>query len=283
MSHFTDWIDWYEFREFTTTHCNILLPKKQRKFLETIVEVAGKKKKSFDRGERLYRARKGCEERKIAGDVLMPAKAFSGKDINIPPPKKRCAGRVNSKGIPCLYLGTDKNTVIAECKPYKEEPISVVCFEMKEKLDLVDFSSEDYRGFFLPLDMSNLFSYRKEKVNPDFLEKIIWGQINVDFSRPIHPEESKREYIPTQIITKVLKKNGFKGVIFNSSLTSTDGDNVALFDSKAVEEVPNSAEVLQVDKIEIRTVPFENNVERRIRIAIEGMRGKPEKKDSIII
>ena len=110
MGHFTDWIDWYKFREFTATHCNIFLPKKQRKFLETIVEVAGKNKKSFNRGDRLFRARKGCEERKIVGDVLMPAKAFSGKDMNIPPSGKRCAGRVNPKGVPCLYLGTDKNT-----------------------------------------------------------------------------------------------------------------------------------------------------------------------------
>lgn len=260
--------DWYAFKYDVLENRRFCHSKKSDNFLKTVASVARSQVKLLDVGQKFYRARIGREESKLKKNkTLFPAKPYSGKDIGIPPHAKRTHGRANPIGIGYLYLATDKETAIAETKPYKSADVSIACFETRKKLRLVDFSSETYKGFFLPADMSyNLAELFK--ANPDQIEKIIWGQLNFDFAKPLSPEDSQFEYIPTQVIAEKIKENGFDGIIYSSALTFTGGKNITLFSDKFVKERKEDCELVTVKNIKLDISPFEWPTAKRIKNAL---------------
>jgi len=135
-------------------------------------------------------------------------------------------GRANPKGIPYLYLSTDKDTAMAECRPWLQSDISVGRFQTTRDLTLIDCSKDEYT----PVTMNDL---PKEKTDPKFVERVIWGQINRAFTEPVHRSDHVADYAPTQVIAEFFKSKKFDGLKFKSALG--DGCNVALFDLNAAE------------------------------------------------
>jgi RES domain len=104
-----------------------------------------------------------------------------------PIPEKVSDGRVNPKGITCLYMSTDYNTSILEVRPLIGSYVMVAKMEIVWPLTLVDFSSARANFEWLIGEPFGEF------------EKAVWSDINDVFSKPVQRSDDDLYYIPTQI------------------------------------------------------------------------------------
>ena len=58
----------------------------------------------------------------------------------MPLPDRANEGRVNPKGIPCLYFSSDRDTAMTETRPWIGSLVSVAQFVMLRELTVVDWS-----------------------------------------------------------------------------------------------------------------------------------------------
>jgi len=59
-------------------------------------------------------------------------------------------GRANPKGIPCLYVATDKETAMSEVRPWLGAILSVAIFKLPKDLKIIDFSvGHEYNSIVL--------------------------------------------------------------------------------------------------------------------------------------
>ena len=130
-------------------------------------------------------------------------------------------GRANPKGIPYLYLATDRATAIAESRAGKAEAISVGTFKVKRDLVVIDCS----------LQSAELLTFYFEEPSPQKRTAAVWRDIDRAFSQPINRSDDAANYAPTQVLAELFKHNGFDGIYFRSSLA--DGHNIVLFDIEA--------------------------------------------------
>lgn len=196
------------------------------KFLETVIATSEKRKRELPIDRFLWRAQQGdhWEEVSVEGETFPDQQPLPPNRMK-PLPHSAREGRVNPKGIPCLYLATDKDTAMAEIRPWIGSYISVGQFKTLRNLNLVDCSVEHARGFTF---------YRTEP-DPAKREEAVWAEIDSSFSEPINSDESNAEYAPTQILAEAFRKNGYDGVMYKSHLGK--GFNVAIFDINAAELV----------------------------------------------
>ncbi|MGA6950656.1 MAG: RES family NAD+ phosphorylase, partial [Candidatus Sulfotelmatobacter sp.] len=93
-----------------------------------------------ERDWNFWRAQPGCRGKR----VLRPHPAKRMK----PQPDKATEGRVNPKGIPCLYGARDVDTAIAEIRPWNGEMVSIAVFKVLKGLKLVEcLKYNDDTGF----------------------------------------------------------------------------------------------------------------------------------------
>lgn len=143
-------------------------------------------------------------------------------------PLRRTAheGRINPRGIPCLYAASDEETAVAEVRPWLDALVSVAQLQSTESLKLVDCSKGHDSfwkdNFFLP------------EPAPEVREEKVWNAIGRAFSEPVSPDLDAAEYAPTQVLAEHFKKLGYDGVIYKSNLSS-DGVNFAIFDSDLID------------------------------------------------
>jgi hypothetical protein len=134
-------------------------------------------------------------------------------------------GRVNPKGIPCLYVANNKKTAMAEVRPWVGSQVSVSQLRIMREIKLIDFS----KGH------DSKFNFFFEEPSPTVREQHIWEQVDRAFSTPVTSDPSTAEYVPTQVISEFFKEKGFDGVVYKSQLGS--GFNLALFDREAASVV----------------------------------------------
>src|SRR5712664_3968871 len=87
----------------------------QDDFLKKVIATSKARSKPLKAGDILWRAQLGhCwrEEKEGSESVKVPT-AYSAKRMK-PIPEKAVDGRVNPKGIVCLYLATNKKTAVLE-------------------------------------------------------------------------------------------------------------------------------------------------------------------------
>src|SRR5690606_23148870 len=133
-------------------------------------------------------------------------------------------GRVNSRGIPCLYTATDLVTAVAETRAWIGSYVSVAEMKTSRELRLLNCVTEDRPSTFL-------FG----EPDPAKWEKYVWGDIDRAFARPAERDDLTAEYAATQILAEHVRRSGFDGIAYRSSLAS--GYNVALFDVDAADVV----------------------------------------------
>lgn len=129
-------------------------------------------------------------------------------------------GRVNPRGIPCLYAAGDMQTAISEVRPWVGAMVSVSQLGLNRDLRLVSFLD----GADTQLNIDVFF----EEPAPEDRENIVWQEIGRAFSRPVSLDPGVAEYAPTQVIAERLKKEGYDGIVYKSRLGQ--GINFALFD-----------------------------------------------------
>jgi len=126
-------------------------------------------------------------------------------------------GRANPKGIPYLYLSSDPNTAIAEIKPFSGDKITVAEFLVKEQMRTIDLRNPIIDDpFRFGENLEFMCTYLK------FIRRL-----GAELSKTVSPKEAELEYIPLQYLCEFIKKMGFDGVLYKSSVA--EGYNVAIF------------------------------------------------------
>lgn len=150
-----------------------------------------------------------------------------GPDRMKPRPRNPSEGRVNPRGIAYLYLAIDKETAIAEVRPWSGALVSVGTFETKRELRLVDCARNHGKlgGWSYLLDVP---IDEWDRLSQTQIDEAVWADIDNAFSLPVGPGDEFVNYIPTQIVAEQFLADGFDGIAYNSAL-SERGFNVALF------------------------------------------------------
>jgi RES domain-containing protein len=214
--------DFLWFDLYTRTHFRYRYSDEINQYIVDAVGSASARAVKWAKGTSLWRAQRGCRvcielsgKRPYWKDDTdgcgYPAKCrpFSVERMK-PEPEKAKEGRVNPKGIPCLYLATHKDTAMSEVRPWHEARISLARLELTEDVVLVDCSQD-----------CPTVSADREAWN--------WYYIGEAFSRPVSSTDDVSDYAPTQILAEAFRQHRYGGIIYNSSLNK-DGKNVALFD-----------------------------------------------------
>src|ERR1700726_2106063 len=91
-----------------------------QQFLAVVIETSQKRKDSIDKGSILWRGQRGytwrtenpgTEEAFEVPDAFEPARM-------VPKAEFVSDGRVNPRGIPCLYLASTQEAAVAEVRPW---------------------------------------------------------------------------------------------------------------------------------------------------------------------
>jgi hypothetical protein len=160
------------------------------------------------------------------------AKGFYGygeNDCGAPPLGASSEGRVNPKSITYLYLADDEYTAVCEVRPFLKSKVSVAEFELTKDIKIVDFAKLDIMG------------------NETTILEAIYTLLRYVYSMPIDNDHQDL-YMPTQYVSEYIKKLGYDGIKYKSSLSY--GHNFALFN-------PDNARALcsrlfQVNQIRIK-------------------------------
>jgi hypothetical protein len=155
-------------------------------------------------------------------------------------------GRANSNGVPVLYLSTDRETAMAECRPWIAAHISIGRFYITKNLKILDLSKDE----FIPVGIDDI---EGKKEDQKFAETVIWGGINKAFTKPHQRTDQSMDYIPTQKIAEFFKNHGFDGLQYKSALGV--GYNIALFDLSLAEQADCS--LFDVQSIQYSFEPIE--------------------------
>jgi len=183
---------------------------------------------------------------------------FQEDDSDAPPNDKCIPGRANPLGIRYLYTSDDITTAISETQPTIGQIISVAKIQTKIEMKIFDF------------DFYNTFSYSEiMKININELEEII-GMSFTEFAiffRIVEQQFTKPSlndieyYHATQYITEIIKKMGFEGIRFKSSL-NTGGNNIVIFDTSKdkLGVYPKNYEILGTSLHKIKDIKVTSNI-----------------------
>lgn len=164
---------------------------------------------------KLYRGRKGYVQ---GGHPHGGRQPFPADQMGAPPAHLATASRASCHGIPMFYAAMDSETAIAESGRFPGATVSVRKVKAVRDLRVVDLSK--YRGVTDPFDATDLvgFTWYAGLLN----------RLNLDLSRPIHPDDSAIDYLPTQYLAEAIRSLGYDGICFQSALTG-EGTNVVIF------------------------------------------------------
>lgn len=160
-----------------------------------------------------------------------------------PPPRLATHGRANPPGIPYLYLGSSRDTAVSEIRPHIGNTVWVAEFKTVSELKVVDLRAP--RTSVSPFLLSDAEAIGQLLADLPFLERL-----GAELTRPVLPQDAAIDYIPSQYICELIKKFGYNGVIYHSSVS--DGYNMALFQANLVQSIALMA--YAVDKIKIDIV-----------------------------
>ncbi|MBZ5636362.1 MAG: RES family NAD+ phosphorylase [Acidobacteriia bacterium] len=186
-------------------------------------------------GTVLFRARQGVARRYIRGfgwEAETIYQPYLGKEIGAPPPPRATAGRLNREGVSFLYLATDEKTAAAELRPHPGHYLSVAAFRSTKNLRVIDFGAIDIGSF----------SSSDVRLDMFYLGHTISREIGL----PIIPEERHR-YSITQLLADIVRRRGFDGIRFPSSLGT--GSNYCIFKPALFKAQDRSAKVVYIKRL----------------------------------
>ena len=249
MPEFASPHSYQQFEQSVKTKARFVPEDATRDFLKTVLETAEHRLKRLRKDEILFRAQRGgaseairvpihvhadgtqeCEEVEVENGVPHSAERM------IPKAEFVGDGRVNPRGIPCLYLADTCSAVISEMRPWIGLHITIAQFRTVRDCVLVDCSvntTPSWRSWE-SINLNLVEETEEQDKEPDaaIKEKGVWGDIGFAFSKPVTHDEPHLDYIPTQILAEAFQHHGYDGIIYKS-LLDKDGKNIALFDPKA--------------------------------------------------
>lgn len=146
---------------------------------------------------------------------------FTADDMGAPPKRIASHGRANPAGIPYLYLGSTDVTAVSEIRPHTGELACVAEFNIPPGMVLADLRRP--RRMVSPFLLGDPQDICRMRNDVPFLERL--GE---ELTRPVVPQSAAIDYTPSQYLCEFIKKCGFQGVLYRSSVS--DGMNLALFE-----------------------------------------------------
>jgi len=128
-------------------------------------------------------------------------------------------GRANPKGIPVLYLCSNKEAAMSEVRPWLGSMISLAQFETTKPLKVVDCTRSSEQRTLIYFD----------EPSDDEIDSAVWSEIDRAFTKPVTRSDDSSEYVATQILTELFQDAGFDGIAFRSAFGERS-INLALFD-----------------------------------------------------
>jgi RES domain-containing protein len=189
------------------------------------------------KGMEFFRARVGYKHKKrslFAGGfegemVFVP---YTNSEISAPPPHSAGFGRVNRAGVSFLYCATDTYTAISEIRPHPGDIVSVGRFVLCQELRVFDLTEEQFLKYYMTDEKLNEFS--KLNTLTELMQRVI-------------PPSERQAYSLTQLIADCVRKMGFDGIMFPSSVG--DGENLVVFDPAKLEYTYKGSEVIEVEAV----------------------------------
>jgi len=193
-------------------------------FLASVLATSGGRRRMIPRGTLYWRARLGCDYEPACselGDVRAEwdQERPYGREGMKPIPNWQTEGRANPRGIPYLYMATTADTALAEVRPWVGSEISIAQFAIRRQLTVIDCSIHHSADNLLAV-FTNKSMTREEGM---------WIAIDRAYATPVTRSDESGEYIPTQIIAEMFKREGFDGIVFKS-LLSKDCQSASKFD-----------------------------------------------------
>jgi hypothetical protein len=197
MGTFKSWQSYSQFETKIKHQSRYIHSTEVEIFCRTVLKTAEARIEVIPKDSILWRAQLGHGWR------------FENEDVGEMPaphePERMCPkigraneGRANPKGIPYLYLASNRDTALAEVRPWVGSYVSVGQLKISRKLRVVNCATER-KGFIL---------YFKEP-SPKKREEAVWSDIDKAFSRPVTPTDDVADYVPTQVLAELFKSNGF--------------------------------------------------------------------------
>lgn len=127
---------------------------------------------------------------------------------------------LSMENIPYLYCATRPYLSVVEVRPRLGARVSVARIRVNERLRLLDFSLQNY-----PKGMKSV------KIN-------LFHALSQLYSKPVTEDDDTLDYIPTQYIAEFVKRIGYDGIVFKSSLYNDENSvNVVIFNFDKCEAV----------------------------------------------
>jgi len=218
---FESWRSYWKYEEVIKRHARYIRPPEIESFLHTVLDTAEKRIEEIPKGEILWRAQLGNDwrqENEEVGEVEVPYPPERMK----PMLNRANEGRANPKGIPYLYFASNRETALAEVRPWIGSYISVGQFKTLKDLKVVNCTTESKR-----------FRIYFEEPPAEKREEAVWAGIDRAFATPVTTIDDSADYAPTQVIAEFFKINGFDGIMYRSSLGK--GKNIALFEIQSAD------------------------------------------------
>ena len=200
-------------------------------------------------GDHLYRARKGV----VAGsfDNGWERQPLQANQMGAPPAHLATAARANPLGIPMFYAAFDRDTAIVEAGRFPGAEVSVRRVRPMKRLRMVD--------------LMRLHSVT-DPIGIRSLESVLWkkdllNRLNQELARPVHPDDSPIEYIPTQYLAEAILDAGFDGILYRSAM-HPNGRNAVIFDPENMTVLEDGAEIVTIQSV---TFSLQSSEPRRRR------------------
>ena len=255
MAEFQSWNEYHIFADFVKHKARYVLDERSKRFLQVVLETSEKRKMLLPGKSTLWRAQLAHDLRTVLVPPLMQA-AFGGVTEYLAPHPcsghrmlpfldRATEGRVNPKGIPCMYFAMDGRTAMSEVRPWMGSYISVAQLTTFKALQLVDCAADE---------LGHSVNYYSACMEPsaDERERCVWEHMNVAFSEPVTRSDDVADYAPTQVLAETFRDGGYDGIVYESRL-GEGGKNVATFGLDYAELV--SCSLYQVDEIRFEFKP----------------------------
>lgn len=222
-AEFASWRSFWDFQREVARNWRYVRSPDGQRFLSAVAAGCHSRSTEIKTGRRFYRAQVAHHDvldenigEELPGPAL-PQRMFPLRD-------RATEGRVNPKGIPCLYMASDKHTAMAEVRPWIGSLVSLALLQTRRTLRVVDCTEGAERH---PIFIEGEPSAEKRA-------GAVWSHIARAFREPVTRDDDVASYAATQIIAEVFRNEGFDGLAYRSAF-GTDQFNLALFDLDAAE------------------------------------------------
>jgi hypothetical protein len=231
---------WEKFSEYIKHQRRFILGDKASFYfsepLTWLPEILSACEMTVDTDLIFFRARRGCSEKKSVW-----RDPYSSCEMSPPPGDlTRNGGRANPPGISYFYVAEEAETAIAEIRPFVGGLVSVCSIKAMKPLKVADITRiHEIKSPFGQTDL-------EAQVQRNALLNIL----NRELARPVNPDDSEIEYVPTQYLAEAILDLGYDGIRYRSAVR-IDGTNFVFFNPKDL-DIDSKTWLVEVKSIDVK-------------------------------